>query len=58
MSTELDERPSRTRIQFDLEDVITPEELDQFRRAAEEAGVSPTDHFLNLTIRLNSAKAS
>lgn len=49
------ERPqSRTRIQFDLAEVLTPEELAQFERAAKDAGApSLTEHFLNLTLRLS-----
>jgi hypothetical protein len=45
--------PSKTRIIFDLEDVLTPEELISFQRSAEEAHAPTlTDHLLNLTLRL------
>lgn len=42
-----------TRIQFDLEKELKPEELEKFKQAAEKAGAeSLTEHFLNLTIRM------
>lgn len=42
-----------TRIQFDLEKELRPEELEKFIQAAEQAGAPTlTDHFLNLTIRM------
>ena len=50
---------SRTRIQFDLADVLTAEELEKFQRAAEEAQApSLTEHFLNLTLRVEPHKAA
>lgn len=50
---------SRTRIQFDLADVLTAEELEKFQRAAEEAhAASLTEHFLNLTLRVEPHKAA
>jgi hypothetical protein len=60
MNTEQEDRPqSRTRILFDLADVLAPEEVEQFQRAAEEAGAkSLTEHFLNLTLRLNPKQAA
>lgn len=42
-----------TRIQFDLEKELKPEELEKFKIAAEKAGAETlTEHFLNLTIRM------
>jgi hypothetical protein len=60
MSKEQADRPkSRTRIQFDLADVLAPEEVEQFQKAAEEAGAkSLTEHFLNLTLRINPQQAA
>lgn len=54
MDTPTEDRPqSRTRIQFDLAEVLTPEELAQFEQAATDAGApSLTEHFLNLTLRM------
>lgn len=47
-----DERVSSTKVIFDLADVLDPGEIAQFLQAAEDAGVSPTEHFINLTLRL------
>lgn len=45
--------PSRTRILFDLADVLTASEITQFEAAAHDAGAaSLTEHLLNLTLRL------
>lgn len=45
-------RKSRTRINFDLLDVLTEQELESFEQRAAEAGAeSLTDHFLNVTVR-------
>lgn len=54
------ERPvSKTRIQFDLNDVLSPEEVAQFEKAAVEANAeSLTEHFLNLTLRVEPNKAA
>ena len=45
------ENQSQTQISFDLTDVLTPEEIEQFTKEAERAGVSPTEHFINLTLK-------
>lgn len=45
------ETQSKTQISFDLTDVLTPEEVDRFTKEAERAGVSPTEHFINLTLK-------
>lgn len=50
---------SQTRIQFDLRDELTPEELKAFEAAAKAAGASNiTEHFLNLTLRVEPHKAA
>lgn len=41
---------SQTQITFDLRDVLTAEEIEKFTAEAEKAGVSPTEHFLRLTL--------
>ena len=41
---------SKTRIDFDLADILKPEEVKKFTTAAEEAGVSTTEHFIDLTL--------
>lgn len=47
---------SRTRIQFDLEDVLSADEIERFKAAAGAAGApNLTEHFLNLTLRHSSA---
>lgn len=47
---------SRTRIVFDLRDVLSEAELERFQAAAKEAGAeSLTEHFLNLTLRTEQA---
>jgi hypothetical protein len=52
MQTTPNTTPSRTRIEFDLAEVLTPEELAAFTKAAEEAKAeSLTAHFLEITIR-------
>ncbi len=58
--TDRSDRPqSRTRIQFDLADVLTPEEIEKFQRAAAEANApSLTEHFLNLTLRVQPNRAA
>ena len=51
-----DQSTSRTRIIFDLRDVLTPEEIAQFEENAAKAGSSNlTEHFLSLTLRLQKA---
>lgn len=51
--------PSQTRIQFDLRDELTSEELEAFRAAAKAAGAENiTEHFLNLTLRVEPHKAA
>lgn len=43
---------SRTRISFDLRDVLTSDELAKFRNAAKESKAkSLTEHFVNLTLK-------
>ena len=50
---------SRTRIVFDLEDVLTVEELSQFQASANEAGArSLTEHLLNVTLRIEKEDAA
>jgi len=45
-------KSSKTRILFDLADVLSPAEIEKFRESAEAAKAkSLTDHFLNLTLR-------
>jgi hypothetical protein len=55
-----DHKPkSQTRILFDLADELTPEEIAKFEAAAKEAGAeSLTEHFLNLTLRVEPNKAA
>ena len=49
------ERKSRTKIQFDLLDELTAEEVARFEASAREAKAkSLTEHFLNITLRLPS----
>jgi hypothetical protein len=44
---------SRTRVTFDLRDVLTPEEVEKFETSAREAGAaSITEHFINLTLSI------
>jgi hypothetical protein len=45
------ETKSQTQISFDLSDVLKPEEVERFTKEAERAGVSPTEHFINLTLK-------
>ncbi|MCB1092284.1 MAG: hypothetical protein KDL87_12185 [Verrucomicrobiae bacterium] len=50
---------SKTRIQFDLADELTPEEIEKFEAAAKEAGAENlTEHFLNLTLRVEPHQAA
>jgi hypothetical protein len=50
---------SKTRILFDLADELTPEEIAAFEAAAKAAGAeSITEHFLNLTLRVEPHKAA
>jgi len=54
-----DEPISRTRIAFDLAAVLTSEELEKFQAAADEAQApNLTEHFLNLTLRVQSGTAA
>lgn len=51
--SETAEKKPKTRILFDLTDVLTPEEIAQFEAAAAAAGAANlTEHFLNLTLRV------
>lgn len=53
------ESTSKTRILFDLADELTPEQIAAFEAAAAEAGAeSITEHFLNLTLRVEPNKAA
>jgi hypothetical protein len=46
-------RKSRTKIIFDLRDVLSEAEVASFEERAQEAGApSLTEHFLNVTMRL------
>lgn len=50
---------SKTLIRFDLADELTPEEIEKFEQAAQEAGASNiTEHFLNLTLRVEPHRAA
>lgn len=50
---------SKTRILFDLRDELTAEELEAFEAAAKAAGAANiTEHFLNLTLRVQPHKAA
>ena len=44
------ETKSKTRVSFDLADVLSPEEIERFTKEAERAGVSTTEHLINLTL--------
>lgn len=45
-------KQSRTKIQFDLLDELTEEELGRFEEKADEAGASNlTEHFLDVFVR-------
>jgi hypothetical protein len=56
--TEEPRRASRTKIQFDLSDELTPQEVEEFERSAEKAAApNLTEHFLNLTIRPSGTAA-
>jgi hypothetical protein len=56
----MDAKPtSQTRILFDLSDELTPEEIEKFEAAAKAAGAENlTEHFLNLTLRVEPHKAA
>jgi len=50
---------SKTRITFDLRDILTPEELEKFKAAAAEAKApNLTEHFLDLTLRVTPQKVA
>lgn len=50
---------SKTRITFDLRDILTSAELEQFKTAAEEAKApNLTEHFLDLTLRVKPSHAA
>lgn len=50
---------SQTRIQFDLADELTPEDIARFQAAAEAAGAENlTKHFLDLTLRTPPLEAA
>jgi hypothetical protein len=53
---ETNQTESRTRIVFDLKDILTADELEQFLRSAEEAHApNLREHFLNITLRTKQA---
>lgn len=57
--SQLQQKPANTLITFDLRQVLQPEELKQFQKAAKEAGAKDlTEHFLNLTLHLPQLKAA
>lgn len=48
---------SKTLVRFDLADELTAEEIAKFEAAAAEAGAENlTEHFLNLTLRVEPTK--
>ena len=50
---------SKTLIRFDLADELTAEEIEKFEASAKEAGAeSITEHFLNLTLRVEPHRAA
>jgi hypothetical protein len=52
-------KTSRTRIVFDLEDILTVEELLKFQASADQAGArSLTEHLLNVTLRIDKEDAA
>ena len=52
-TSETSTKTSRTRIIFDLEDVLTREELLQFKASADAAqAANLTEHLLNVTLRI------
>lgn len=56
METETTTTIDETEIRFDLKSVLTPEEIARFKEAAKAANAkSLTDHFVNLTLRIQSA---
>lgn len=49
---------SRTKIHFDLQDLLSPEEIAAFEAEAIKAGAETlTEHFLNITL-INSPRAA
>lgn len=52
------DKPSSTKVIFDLATELTADELERFKKAANEAGTDPTNHFLNLTIRQHKFTAA
>lgn len=54
-----EETASPTRIEFDLAKVLTAEELAKFTAAAAAAQAeSLTEHFLNITLRVENGRAA
>ena len=49
---------TKTKILFDLADELKPEEIAAFAAAAEAAGETLTEHFLNLTLRVEPNRAA
>lgn len=49
----------KTLVSFDLREILKPDELARFQSAARKAGAkSLTEHFLNITLRLNEKQAA
>lgn len=53
------EKPSNSKIIFDLADVLTPQEIAAFEQSADEAGAENlTEHFLDITLREHPRKSA
>lgn len=50
------QKKSTTKVIFDLNDVLSPEEVEKFTAAAKAAKKSLTNHFLSLTIKKEVSK--
>lgn len=56
---ENNQKTSKTLIRFDLADELTAEEIERFEEAAKESGAeSITEHFLNITLRVDPPKVA
>ena len=49
---------SQTRVLFDLADELTPQEIEKFEAGAKAAGKDLTEHFLDLTLRVEPRKSA
>ncbi|MES2923718.1 MAG: hypothetical protein V4819_19340 [Verrucomicrobiota bacterium] len=49
---------SQTRVLFDLADELSPEEIEKFEAGAKAAGKDITEHFLDLTLRVEPRKSA